>query len=100
MQLNCGHRPDRPNVCNRRMIADGIQSLAMNLCDHVDALEHRLALENTQARNASGSGEGITGIGMAVVERATSVLADERVVNCWRANRGTHGEDSTRQPFR
>ena len=76
-QFDSGDGADGANVADSGMILDGREAVLMNAIDGVDALEDWFGFENLQAGNRGRGGNGISGVGMAMVKRAAAIAADE-----------------------
>lgn len=99
-QFDGSDSADRTNVANRGMILNFGEAQLMDLRDGVDAVENGLALENFEAGDGGSCGDGISGVGMAVIESASTIFADKRAMNFVRADGGGKRENAAGNSFR
>src|SRR5690348_16185518 len=91
---------DGTNVADGGMILNFGEALLVNLGDGVDAVENGLVLENLEAGDGGSGGDGISGVGMSVVESARAIGADKRAMNFFSANGGCQRKDAAGNSFR
>ena len=99
-QFDCSHRPDLPRVADLMHFAQVREAFGVDSRDRCDAVKHRFVLENLQAGVCRGAGQGVSGVGMAVVEGVQSILAAECRFHAICAKRRAHGHKSAREAFR
>ena len=99
-QFDGGDSADGADVPDRGMLLNFGEALLVNLGDGVDAFKNRLVLENLEAGDGGSDGDGISGVGMSVVESASAIGADKRAMNFFSANGGCERENAAGNSFR
>lgn len=99
-QFDGGDSADGADVADGGMLLNFGEALLVNLGDGVDAVENGLVLENLEAGDGGSGGDGISGVGMSVVESAHAIGADKGAMNFFGANGGSERENAAGNSFR